>query len=452
MPNDSTPSRLSVFSRYFWGLFLFLLTAPVIFQVPAIAEENVIAIVNAVIIDGNGEAPLEGGTLIIRGESIAAVGKDLEIPSEADLIDADGMVLMPGLADMHVHLTWAGEGHDLLGYQRRLNGFLVSGVTTVFDMGGVLPYVQQIHQAIEAGKIPGPSLYYVGPLIDSVDPNWPSVSLSMASKAQAAGIAKFLKDNGARGIKAYGNLSGPQIRALIHRGREQGLPVYVDAWVRNGAEHLVNSGLHAFAHTPFRVTEQTLQTMKEKEVAIISTRAVGGIEKRARVQGLSFLNHELVKNITPPWLLARAREKAAEAVSRSDPENERWHKQLQTNVKKVFDAGILLVAGTDSDGLITGEVLHFELELLVDAGLTPLETITVATRNAARLVGEEDQWGTLEPGKRADLLLVDGRPDKNISDTRNLRLVMKKGRVIDRRKLVFNQATDAGIRDTKFGY
>ena len=121
-------------------------------------------------------------------------------------------------------------------------------------------------------------------------------------------------------------------------------------------------------------------------------------------------------------------------------------------MKRIFDAGIPLVAGTGNDGLFTGEDLHFELELLVDAGLTPLEAITTATKNAAKLMGDEDKWGTLEPGKRADILLVNGRPDKNISDTRNIKLVMKKGRVIEREKLIFNEATDSGIRDTKTDY
>jgi hypothetical protein len=166
---------------------------------PAFAKENVTAIINAVIIDGNGGTPIENGTILIEGEQIKSVGANIKIPRGAEIIDAAGQTAMPGLADMHVHLA---DGGGLLGYQRRLNALLYSGVTTVMDMGAVMPFVQQMRQAIEADRIPGPYIYYVGPLIDSVDPQWPAISRSMASSAQAPGIVEYLKKNGADAVKA----------------------------------------------------------------------------------------------------------------------------------------------------------------------------------------------------------------------------------------------------------
>lgn len=437
------------------GILAILLTSAG-FQLQAAAQDKVVAIVNAVIIDGNGKSPIENGSIIIRGDKIEDVGRHLKIPNEAKIIDAKGQTAMPGLADMHVHLTWGGEGFDILGYQRRLNALLYAGVTTVLDTGAVLPFVQQMRQAIEADKIAGPHIYYVGPLIDSADPKWPVVSLSMASELQANDIAKYLKKNGANAIKAYAKLHRSQIVALVHYGKKLGLPVIVDAWFQNGAEHLVTSGLTAFAHTPRRVTDETLKVMKERGVQIITTRAVGGIVKHARLRGMSFLQNDLIKNTTPPWMLDKARKDASRAISddqfASNIFSEKFHQKLQGNIKRILDAGIPLVAGTDNDGLFTGEELHFELELLVDAGLTPLEAITTATKNAAKLMEDGDKWGTLEPGKRADIILVNGRPDNNISDTRNIKLVMKNGRVIEREKLIFNEQTDSGIRDTEFEY
>jgi imidazolonepropionase-like amidohydrolase len=437
------------------ALIATLLTASS-YQSQSIAHERVVAIINAVIIDGNGKSPIENGTIVIRDEKIESIGRNLTIPLEAKIIDAEGQVAMPGLADMHVHLTWGGEGFDMLGYQRRLNALLYAGVTTVLDTGGVLPFVQQIRQAIEADKIEGPHIYYVGPLIDSVDPKWPVVSLSMASESQAEPIANYLKKNNVDAIKAYAKLHRSQIVALVRQGKKLNLPVIVDAWFQNGAEHLVTSGLTAFAHTPRRVTDDTLKVMKDRGVQIITTRAVGGPAKQATLRGQSFLENDLVKNTTPPWMLDKARKDIARALSDeqyvNDNFSEQFHKKLQVNVKRIFDAGIPLIAGTDNDGLFTGEELHFELELLVDAGLTPLEAITTATKNAAMLMKDEEEWGTLEIGKRADIILVNGRPDKNISDTRNIRLVMKKGRVLDREKLIFSEQTDSGIRDTDFEY
>jgi imidazolonepropionase-like amidohydrolase len=430
-----------------------VLLATTLLQTPAFAKENLTAIINAVIIDGNGGTPIENGTIIIEGEQIKSVGANIRIPQGAKIIDAAGQTAMPGLADMHVHLA---DGGGLLGYQRRLNALLYSGVTTVMDMGGVMPFVQQMRQAIEADRIPGPHIYYVGPLIDSVDPQWPAITRSMASSAQAPGIVKYLKKNGADAVKAYAKLNRGQIRALVEAGEKEGLPVILDAWFQNGGEHLVTTGVRAFAHTPRRVTDDTLNTMKEEEVYIVTTRAVGGVAKNASVRGSSFLESDLIRNTTPPWELQTAQEDIARALADDEFVRERFSKPffdlLQGNVKQLFDAGIPLVAGTDNDGLFIGETLHFELELLVGAGLTPLQVITTATKNAAMLMKDEDQWGTLEPGKRADILLVSGRPDKNISDTRNIEMVMQEGREVKREKLVFDEEADKGFRELNADY
>ncbi|MEX0617886.1 MAG: hypothetical protein WD180_02890 [Pseudohongiellaceae bacterium] len=223
---------IQILTRYLATLsFSFILFSP------TFAQENLKAIVNAVIIDGNGGPVVEDGTIVIRNDVIEAIGVQLDIPMGAEVIDAAGRAALPGLADMHIHLSGNGYGFDLLGYQRRLNAFLYAGVTTIFETGGILPFVQQLRQAIEAEKIAGPYIYYAGPLIDSLDPQWPELSRSMASEAQALGIAQYLKANGASAIKAYAKLSRPQVAALVVAGREVGLPVILDAWVRNGMEH-----------------------------------------------------------------------------------------------------------------------------------------------------------------------------------------------------------------------
>ena len=116
------------------------------------------------------------------------------------------------------------------------------------------------------------------------------------------------------------------------------------------------------------------------------------------------------------------------------------------NVKTLSDAGISLVAGTDAPfpGVLLGEGIHRELELLVEAGLTPLQAISAVTRNAAELL-KADDWGTLQAGKVANLIVVSGRPDQNISDTRNIEFVMQGGREINREALKFDPATDPGF-------
>jgi imidazolonepropionase-like amidohydrolase len=107
-----------------------------------------------------------------------------------------------------------------------------------------------------------------------------------------------------------------------------------------------------------------------------------------------------------------------------------------------------LAAGTDAPypGDFQGEGIHHELELLVEAGLTPLQAISIATRNAARLVGAEAEWGTSEVGKLANLIIVEGRPDQQVRDTRKIRYVINRGQVVDRNALKFDPHTDPGFR------
>ncbi|HMA54990.1 MAG TPA: amidohydrolase family protein, partial [Acidobacteriota bacterium] len=221
---------------------------------PSTAEDRPVVFTHAVIIDGSGNAPLEDGTLIVRGSKIEAVGRGSEIPvpAGANIIDARGRVLMPGLADMHVHLLggWDGEAVDMLGYRRYLNALLYSGITTVLDMGSVKPWIIQLRGEIAAGRLTGPRVYCAGPLIDGPDPAWPPISISVCSAAQIPGIVGELKRDGVDIVKAYLGLSNPMMFALAAEARKNSLPVFVDQSWRNGSPEIAAAGIAAFAHTP----------------------------------------------------------------------------------------------------------------------------------------------------------------------------------------------------------
>jgi imidazolonepropionase-like amidohydrolase len=121
---------------------------------------------------------------------------------------------------------------------------------------------------------------------------------------------------------------------------------------------------------------------------------------------------------------------------------------MKKNVKKLKDAGVLLAAGTDAPypGVFQGEALHHELDLLVEAGMTPLEAIRIATYNAAKIMKAEEEWGSLQAGRNADVLIVAGNPAQHISDTRKIDAVILHGRVLDRAALRFDPKKDAGFR------
>jgi imidazolonepropionase-like amidohydrolase len=426
--------------------FLLVLLLP---PAPAPAQERPIAITGGVVIDGNGGPPLEGGTVLIRAGRIEAVGPagSVTVPAGAQVIDARGKSVMPGLADMHVHLTggWDGVAVDLLGYHRYLNSLLYAGVTTVLDVGNVQPYVLQLRQEIAAGRLTGPRIYAAGVMLDGADPRWPPAAYSIASVDQVPTIVARQKRDGVDILKAYGGLSLQMVNGLITEGAKVGLKVIMD----NAAvplDRVVQTGLHATAHLRSGQTDETIRLMKERGVFVVTT-VVNG-ERARRNLDLSYLEEPLIKDVMPPFFLDDLRKSVA-ARPPANPQQVRDRVRASlAEVKRQFDAGITVVAGTDAPypGNFQGEGVHRELELYVEAGLTPLQAITAGTRSAARLMGAEGEWGTLQAGRRADVLVIAGRPDRNIAETRKVEAVIQAGRVVNRAGLRYDPKTDPGYR------
>jgi imidazolonepropionase-like amidohydrolase len=441
-------------------LFLPLLTICHLVEAQSPAQAvRPVAFTHAVIIDGNGGAPIENGALVIRGDKIEAVGRaeEVQIPSGAQVLDLRGKALMPGLADMHVHLLggWDGESVDMLGYRRYLNALLYSGVTTVLDTGNMKSYVIQLRDEIAAGRLLGPRIYCAGPLIDGPDPLWQPISYTISSVEQIPKVVRQLKADRVDILKLYVGLSNPMVFALAAEARKNSLPVFVDQSWRNGSPELAAAGITAFAHTPDFITgDEMIKMLKERGIMFISTLSVVESKSKRRLEDLAFLDYPLVRDTTPPDFIADIRAEAKRSQEskewNSGPKqsNLRRFKQQSANLKRLFDAGLLFAAGTDAPypGVFQGEGIHREMELVVEAGLRPLDAITMATRNAAQLIGAKDAWGTLQPGKLANLLVVNGRPDEKIPDTRNIELVMRLGKVLDREKLKLNPETDPGFR------
>ncbi|HET9389595.1 MAG TPA: amidohydrolase family protein, partial [Steroidobacteraceae bacterium] len=234
------------------------------------------AFTNAVLIDGTGAPAVEHATVVIRGEKIEAAGpsSSIQVPRGAGTTDLHGKVLMPGLADMHVHLVggWDGHATDMLGYRRYLNALLYAGVTTVLDTGNVQPYIVQMRAEVAAGRLPGPRIYCVGPLVDGADPVWPPLSYSVPSVEQVPAVVAALKRDRVDLIKGYVGLSHAVLERLVEEGRKVSLRVIVDQWQRNGSRDLVDDGIYGFAHLPTRaLTADDVQYMKAHQTVFIST-------------------------------------------------------------------------------------------------------------------------------------------------------------------------------------
>ncbi len=420
-------------------------------------SSTAIVVTNALIIDGLGGPPIADGVVVVDGGRITEVGPagSVTIPVGAQIIDADGGAVMPGLADMHVHMMggWDGEGSDMLGYQRYLNALLYSGVTSVLDVGNVLPFIQQIRAEVDAGRLAGPRIYMVGPLVDGPNPAWPPLTYSAHDANALRSFVAQLSAAGVDAIKGYVGLSEEMVDSLVRIAADESLPVIVDFGFGVSPPALVRSGVRAFAHTPRRDwNDDEVAAMIDRGTAVITTLAVFESFSRRRFRDLGFLDHPLIASTTPPWFLDDLRGLASadmsdRQVAIANMNTARLMASMGT-VKRLHDAGVPMVTGTDAPypGVFQGEGVHRELELLVEAGLSPLEAIAAATRNAATLMGAEGEWGAIEPGLAADLLIVRGNPAENIADTRNIIGVIQRGVLLDRDALAFDLETDLGAR------
>jgi Amidohydrolase family len=434
-----------------------LLTVIFILAPGAHAAEQPIAIVHGRIIDGRGGPPVEDGTILLRGRTIDYAGpaSGVVIPKDARIFDARGKSVMPGLADMHVHLQggWDGISVDLLGYHRYFNAMLYAGITTILDTGNYQPWVLQLRQEQAGGRLLAPRIYCVGAMIDAAEPAWPDLAYAVASPSMIPAVMERDKRAGVDLIKAYRNLSDAFLISLTREAGKAGLRVIIDQWERNGSPDLVRTGISGFAHAPTRkMSADDLQLIHDRDVFVITTLVVEEYSGHRRLADLRFLNEPLIQDTSPPWFLSELRAEVARPPSDTQKaEIERsasGFDEMKRNVKKLHDLGVLLASGTDAPypGVFQGEALHHELELLVESGLTPLEAIQVATFNAARIMKADAEWGSLQAGRLANVLIVNGNPAEHISDTRKVETVILQGKVLDRPSLTWERSHDEGYR------
>ena len=305
-----------------------------------------IALTNLRIVYGNGEAPVEHGPIVIEGRKIVAVGpaSNISISPNARRIDEGGKTALPGLADMHVHLTggWDGIAADMLGYHRYMNAFLYAGVTTVLDTGNVESYVLQLRAETAAGRLLGPRIYCVGPLVDGPDPFWPELSRAVVSQDQVSGLVHQLAAEKVDLIKLYAGLSDLEVQAISTEAKKYNLRTIIDAHSRNGSADLMQAGIAGYAHLPtHKLSDEVIATARENHVFFISTLSVIESFSRRRFEDLSFLDHPLIVNTTPSFALNELRKLGHEEV------NKRSLTALgdaESNVKRLMHAGILIAA------------------------------------------------------------------------------------------------------------
>jgi imidazolonepropionase-like amidohydrolase len=425
-----------------------------------------LVISGATVIDGTG-APPRIADVVIEGERIVCVGPTCARPKGAKVIDAKGKYVIPGLVDMHAHLLthpWNEKGElearwDRPAMKQMLCAFLRMGVTTIRDPGSETGDAVMVRRLLREGKIKGPRLFTAGRILNASNFN-PEPFVTVRTEEQVRDEVRWQAAAGVDVIKVYASMPPPLVKAAIDEARKHGLPVigHVQRTTWTEAARLGISGLEHAA--PW-----SIEYVREADRAAAPDSLFG------RVYWLEHLDEnaidemiaELAKHkvVVDPTLMAMHtkfwgddprytnspdNDLAPERIRKGWPagrftngwtaeqyaaSRKAWPRLLKLT-KQMHDAGVMLVAGTDTPTpwIVPGASLHDELKLLNDAGIQPLDVITIATSNAARALKQEQQFGAVEQGLQADLVILDKNPLQDIANTRSIAMVIQRGLTI----------------------
>ena len=396
------------------------------FTLPAQSRGDML-ITHAKLWDGTGALPTENVSIEIRDGRIASIrsGNHGPVPGGLTVVDAAGRTVMPGLMDNHYHYWWALQGPDLIA----------RGITSIRDPGSPLSLSLNFREAIALGLIPGPDIYTAGPLIDGPGDYHPMVDVMLDDPAAAATLVQSLKAQGVDLLKVYFLLDPDVLCAVVREAHAAGLRVTGHIGVHTSWERAIDCGIDGLNHIRLwadflpkseqpQGENESLDGQKNlvprmqtdwRKIDPDSAKASAMIEKMAK-SGLGFdptLSVQLIPDQFRKELGLDQFTTAKDSYSR-----------MSRFVARAQQGGVRLLAGTD-DGSIFDELEAYAL-----AGIPNAEILTAATGNGAAWLKRQDDFGTVSPGRRADLLVVDGDPLKEIKDLRKIDLVIKDGRVV----------------------
>ena len=439
----------------------------------------VIALEHVRVIDGTGAAPVENCTVVIDHGKIAAVGPagSTTVPAGARGMDLTGATVIPGLVGMHEHLFYPSGGGIPIYTEQAFSFprlYLAAGVTTARTAGSLEPYTDlNMKRLIDAGRMPGPRLFITGPYLEGTGSIAGPQMHELTGPDDAVRTVDYWAAEGVTSFKAYMNITRAELKAAVEAAHRHGIKVtghLCSIGFREAAaigidnlEHglLVDTEFHAgkqpdvcpsqgvtrgemgkldIGGQPIR---DMIADLVAHHVAITSTLAVFEAFNGSRPP----LEQRFLDALSPgsaiSYLSSRARAPGGEDTVSAQG----LRKELQFEYAFV-KAGGLLMAGADptgNGGALAGFADQRNIELLVEGGFTPVEAIRIATSNGARFLGEEDHFGTVEAGKQADLVVLDGNPAVRIADIRRVRLVFKDGAGYDPSKLLDSIKGSAGL-------
>ena len=444
-------------------------------------DAPVVALTHVRVIDGTGAVPRTDQTLVIANGKITAMGDaaSTKIPEGAKVLDLKGYTVIPGLVGMHDHMYYPAPGGPPALYPEHAASFprlyLAGGVTSIRTTGSVEPYSDlELRRAIDEGKMAGPKIHVTGPYLEGHG----AFTLQMhqlKDAEDARRTVEFWIAQGVTSFKAYMNITPEELAAAVKAAHARGIKV-TGHLCSIGFREAAALGIDDLEHGLLADTEflpdkkpgecpnpaaankallglevasgpilETIKDLVAHHVAVTSTLPVF----ETIVPNRAPLDPRVLDAMFPEARISYLRRRAmiSDGAAKSD-----WpalfKKELQFEREFVKQGGLLL-AGLDPTGyggVIAGFGDQREVELLVEAGFTPVEAIHIATSNGAEFLGELDRIGTLAVGKLADILVIQGDPSANIKDVEKVEIVFKDGIGYDSAKLIESARGQVGLR------
>jgi imidazolonepropionase-like amidohydrolase len=416
---------------------------------PAGAQPRPVAILGATLIDGTGRTPVTDSAVIVRDGKFQAIGKrgEVQIPQDAEVIEAAGRTVLPGFIDGHCHYRdWMGEI------------YLAYGVVTCPNISNnPVEWIIAQREGVKNGSIRGPRVWASANIIDGPPP-------------EGTGTLRRQRTSIIVGIKLFERLKPQVAKAAVEEAHKHGRPVFghsldIFTAAANGYQSVEHSWSVVYtsiqdpkkkhdldigrmlakvdtadvhAQMEPAMFDKIIKAMIEKNVHWSPTwatwfRPLSSHAAEMKERELTLLRNPQLKYL-PPYIL-KDTESFFSKYEKMAPEKRNevtsGYKMLQEFVRRFAKAGGKIHSGSDPNHVVPGYAVHAELQMLVEAGLTPLQAIETASLNVAQAWGKEKDYGSIENGKVADFFIVRGDPSKNISDTQNVESVFIEGKKID---------------------
>ena len=429
--------------------------------------DSVVALTNVTIIDGTGSAPKTGQTIVIRGNRISEVGPaaSVRVPAGARVMQLGGSTVIPGLVGMHDHLFYTAAGGRAM--QMNFTGprlYLASGVTTIRTTGGRSPYAEiNVKEAIDAGRVPGPRIHLTAPYITGGTGGSAGSMAEINSPEAARRFVAYWAQEGAEWIKAYTDIKSADLKAAIDEAHKRGLKVTGHLCSVSFRE-AVDLGIDNLEHGLFTNTD--FDPQKKPDVCPPNSMVRVGVASMTSDTAKSVIQKMVSKGVGMTSTTAVYETFFANRPVRDERTLEAMSPEVRTAyisfrgtidtasapvltaamLRNAMDferafvaAGGRLAAGVDPTGFggaLAGFGDQRNYELLIEAGFTPAQTVQIMTANGAKILGVYDKLGSIERGKLADLVVLDGNLASDPSVIRKVTTVFKDGVGYDSAKLI----------------